>query len=510
MLGKILIFIPALLIASTLFAADPAFDGNMLGALRENDPRIRAGLIIGALENAKDSQCDPTALTILEHDLTDGAFDKTLHLRLALLLRKYPADRKIAFLSAAVARKYNSYPAELSNLLRDFLKKTDLSTFDDRERENIFNLIHAATLDFRKEKKFRESSVFINQLLEKNPHTPALIYAGFLSHIYNMFHTHNTAPELPGFENIPANDFWKSSLSVIGKKLENASIKDQYDARLIILTAIKLDHPQTVCWLKKYSSLYPGNEWSHISTLIAVKYKKTELFIPGNNIFNNFRMYLFMRDFSTARKLIRNMPRHAQDNLNLILKSAQGRHREVVNAVYSGNIKLENLIPEAFYAVANSIHFTKDENTAAKMLKFMTDGNVKHNHIPYDIVACNTAGYIAADLNTGLKDAETLIRKAVNAFPEEAAFRDSLAWVLFRQQRFAEAEKEIMLALINARAELSTAVIFLHAAQIKFSLKKYTESRELLKKAKTLYQPGNPECAEYDIEIQKNLENILK
>ena len=170
MLRKILIIIPALLIASTLFAADPAFDGNMLGALRENDPRIRAGLIIGALENSKAPQCDPTALAILKHDFYHGAFDKTIHLHFAGLLKKYPADRQIAFLSAALARKYNSYPAELSNLLRDFLKKTDLSTFDDRERENIFNLIHAATLDFPKEKKFRESSVFINQLLEKNPH----------------------------------------------------------------------------------------------------------------------------------------------------------------------------------------------------------------------------------------------------------------------------------------------------------------------------------------------------
>ncbi|MBO7327606.1 MAG: hypothetical protein J6W00_02405 [Lentisphaeria bacterium] len=510
MIRRILIFIPALFAASIVYAADPAFDVNMLEALRENNPRIRAGLIVGALENSKDQQCDSTALTILENDFFNGAFDSTLHLRLTHLMKKYPDDRQLLFLASEVAGKYNSCPPELAVLLRDFLGKTDFSSVDDHERKKIHNLLSIADSDLARRKNFRESSLLMNQVLEKNPHSPVLLYAGLIAHIRNMFHIHNTAPQLPGFEKIAADDLWKSSIAAVGRKLENASVKNQYDALTLVLAMKKLDHPQTIDRLKKYAADFPGDQWSNISAEIAMKHHDPELFIPGRNIFNNFRLYIHMRDFSSARKLLRSMPKNLQDNLNLIIKSAGGRHREVVNSITSEKLKMENLIPESFHAVLCSCHFLKDKAATEKMLNFMTGTSGKHDHLQNNVTICNAVGYIAADLNIGLKDAETLIRKAVEAFPETSAFRDSLAWVLYRQKRFAEAEKEIMLAIEYSPAEFSTAVIFLHAAQIKFCMNKISDSRKLLEKAKALYQQDKPECAEYDIEIQKKLETLLK
>ena len=51
----------------------------------------------------------------------------------------------------------------------------------------------------------------------------------------------------------------------------------------------------------------------------------------------------------------------------------------------------------------------------------------------------NDLGYAWADKGINLDKAETMIRKALAARPDELAFKDSFAWVLYKQGRFAEA-----------------------------------------------------------------------
>lgn len=52
----------------------------------------------------------------------------------------------------------------------------------------------------------------------------------------------------------------------------------------------------------------------------------------------------------------------------------------------------------------------------------------------------NTIGYISAELNLDLPEAERLIRLAVAAHPDNPAYLDSLGWVLYRQKRYQEAD----------------------------------------------------------------------
>jgi tetratricopeptide (TPR) repeat protein len=52
---------------------------------------------------------------------------------------------------------------------------------------------------------------------------------------------------------------------------------------------------------------------------------------------------------------------------------------------------------------------------------------------PEDASVLNALGYSLADRNTRLERAETLIRKALEASPDNPAFLDSLGWVLFRR-----------------------------------------------------------------------------
>ena len=58
---------------------------------------------------------------------------------------------------------------------------------------------------------------------------------------------------------------------------------------------------------------------------------------------------------------------------------------------------------------------------------------------PEDPVCANFLGYVLADHNRNLAEAELLVRKALERDPENYAYLDSMAWVYYRQGRFPEA-----------------------------------------------------------------------
>jgi tetratricopeptide (TPR) repeat protein len=68
---------------------------------------------------------------------------------------------------------------------------------------------------------------------------------------------------------------------------------------------------------------------------------------------------------------------------------------------------------------------------------------------PDDAPALNYLGYSLADRGLKLSDAEALIRRALVIEPSNAAYRDSLGWVLFKEGRSTEAVSELA---VSARA----------------------------------------------------------
>jgi tetratricopeptide (TPR) repeat protein len=62
---------------------------------------------------------------------------------------------------------------------------------------------------------------------------------------------------------------------------------------------------------------------------------------------------------------------------------------------------------------------------------------------PANASAMNYLGYMLADQNTRLQEAQDLIRKAVNLEPNNYAFLDSLGWVYYRQNRLDDAEEQL-------------------------------------------------------------------
>jgi tetratricopeptide (TPR) repeat protein len=121
---------------------------------------------------------------------------------------------------------------------------------------------------------------------------------------------------------------------------------------------------------------------------------------------------------------------------------------------------------------------------------------------PGDAGACNDLGYIMADQGKNLAEAEKLIRKALELDQEQkaaargmdseddrpnAAYIDSLGWVLFRRGKLAEAEKQMELAA-SLPAGAADPVVWDHLGDVYFRLGKTARARSAWHKARELFE----------------------
>lgn len=100
---------------------------------------------------------------------------------------------------------------------------------------------------------------------------------------------------------------------------------------------------------------------------------------------------------------------------------------------------------------------------------------------PEDPAVNNDLGYLYADQGKKLEQAERMIRKAVAAEPENAAYLDSLGWVLFKLGKFEEA----LVPLEKAAHQDSNGdgTIWDHLGDCYQSLKRLPEARKAWQKA---------------------------
>jgi Flp pilus assembly protein TadD len=121
---------------------------------------------------------------------------------------------------------------------------------------------------------------------------------------------------------------------------------------------------------------------------------------------------------------------------------------------------------------------------------------------PNDATACNDLGYIWADQGKKLKEAEELIRKAleldrkrrattgptvgVDAEGENAAYIDSLGWVLFRRGDFEGARRELERA--SAMPDGDDPVIWDHLGDVYHRLEMTERARTAWQHALGLYE----------------------
>ena len=102
--------------------------------------------------------------------------------------------------------------------------------------------------------------------------------------------------------------------------------------------------------------------------------------------------------------------------------------------------------------------------------------------------ACNYLGYMWADHNMNLDEAETMIKRALEIEPNNASYLDSLGWVEFRKGMFDQALGNLLSAAKTA--DHDDPVIFEHIGDAYFKLNRLSEALESWQKALAL-DPNN-------------------
>jgi Flp pilus assembly protein TadD len=106
---------------------------------------------------------------------------------------------------------------------------------------------------------------------------------------------------------------------------------------------------------------------------------------------------------------------------------------------------------------------------------------------PQDPAAMNALGYTLADHSRQLSRARTLIERAYAAAPKNAAFRDSLGWVMYRQGQLAEALPLLSAAYLDER----DGDIAAHLGEVLWRLGRTAEAERIWTEA-SQSEPDNP------------------
>ena len=109
--------------------------------------------------------------------------------------------------------------------------------------------------------------------------------------------------------------------------------------------------------------------------------------------------------------------------------------------------------------------------------------------VPESALTLNYLGYMYADRGINLKDALKMIEKAVRLDPDNSAFLDSYAWVLYKLSRYDEALIQMRKAL---ESEAEDAILFDHQGDILAALNNHELARQSWERALEL-EPENQE-----------------
>ncbi len=107
--------------------------------------------------------------------------------------------------------------------------------------------------------------------------------------------------------------------------------------------------------------------------------------------------------------------------------------------------------------------------------------------------ACNYLGYMWADHNMRLEEAEEMIKRALEIEPNNGSYLDSLGWLEFRQGKFDQALTDLLRAAKNL--ERDDPIVFEHIGDTYLKLNRVPEALEAWQKALAL-DPKNKHLAE--------------
>ncbi len=177
---------------------------------------------------------------------------------------------------------------------------------------------------------------------------------------------------------------------------------------------------------------------------------------------------------------LRNATKLEPENIDIYktlgLMYVQRKKFEAAEQAYTVILKLAPGDAETHFYLADVFLKTERPGPAEEQLRQALKINPEYPE------ALNYLGYLLADANRNIDEAEALIRRALKAQPENGAYLDSLGWVYFRRGKLAEAKETIE----KASTLLEDPVIFDHLGDVYFALGDAVRARENWERALAL------------------------
>ena len=165
------------------------------------------------------------------------------------------------------------------------------------------------------------------------------------------------------------------------------------------------------------------------------------------------------KNFELAEKAIRRQPENQQLELTLQLLTARKEWKKLHSLLEES---LNQGLPPSLqmgYLMLLISEKLSDPALYRRAKKFLTP------HLKTPAIA-NSVGYIGAVLETDLAECREYLRDALRKEPKNYAYLDSMAWIAFKQKRYADSEKWISKALASVNTYEGVAVLLEHAGDI--------------------------------------------
>ncbi len=482
-----------------LSAAEPAELGNLLAALDEKNPQARCSALLYTLENS--GRASSSLLRILDAEMGGKTPEKDIQKRLTGIWQKRPDDLRTAeFVLKKIA--LSDIPSgDILQMIRNTLKSVDLAQLSAGEKVMFYRMLSYYDKTLQNMYELPAAAEFYDTLTARFPGDIQLAVMAAELYKLGCFRDNDTAPGMRNWDALSPKNIWKKRLLTLRRNGAKMVPQNAADAVVYPLLATTLYDRRLLLRAMEFRRSVPVVKVAlHLSLPYFGALLKEPEWCREASADTKPLLLAAAGDPAGAEKALADAPAEMKTELTLtilLFKRDYKRIREIAN---SGYIPRSSRGCFAFLDAAEKL---QDTSLVKKVISALPEDFYKQNRDD-----ANALGYTCAVLGYELPMAEKIMRAVLDAEPDNYAYLDSYAWLLYRQKKYREAREYIGRALKCREAEASVSVLFLHAAAIEFAATgdriaavNYLERAEKLR---------TPDIFDYDENLARKLFEELK
>ena len=467
---------------------------NFMSATKSQNRDERFALLLEVLKD------DPAAIPPRNYirGMVDTRADaRKIAADLLELSRRNPEQLGLAALAFQMGYVANMVPGEYLGDIRDVLGEvSDPAKLPEEGKDEYFNIIGIYSSALKQARDYREGTNYFAAELGRDPspyRSTVLRFAVDFEHFFSQLGNRESRWfGLADSDREKAAKRFEELFSEL-EELEKDATAEEADRDIdFFLSVGKPEAALKMAEKLVKASPVPPNETRLAYTAIAAK--RFELVPPiveklskldgwkGVSQLISINSLLAQEKYDEAKKEIQQLKVPiARDEFMLKLHTARKDYKAMRDELDGMEKRLS---PDVDVDLANALRQIfvaeklRDVELLNRIWKLLVD--TKQIESPE---AANSVGYVAAELNVRLDEAKTLIEQALKGEPDNYAYLDSMAWVLFRQGKYEEAQSYINRALRESEQEMARGVIFEHQGDILMKLGRKSEALKAYREA---------------------------